>query len=171
MANYYNPYNFYQQPTYPQTTQIAPQVPQYTGGSYLGQTSYAAAPQVKAMEWVEGEIGAKAFQIPAGWPANSPIALWDSTDTVIYLKSINQNGIPNPLQKLHYTIEEQPNPLLMSGATQNSQQSMQQSGVDMSNYVTKEDFETLRKEISLINEAYVQKNQNRNNNNNGNNRG
>lgn len=169
MANYYNPYNFYQQPNYSQTAPIAPQVPQYSG-TYMGQTSYAAAPQVKAMEWVEGEIGAKAFQIPAGWPANSPIALWDSTDTVIYLKSMNQNGIPNPLQKLHYTIEEQPNPLLMSGAVQNGQQNTQQSGPDMSNYVTKEDLETLRKEISLINEAYVQKNQNRNNNN-GNNRG
>ena len=169
MANYYNPYNFYQQPNYSQTAQIAPQAPQYAGGAYMPQVSYTAAPQVKAMEWVEGEIGAKAFQIPSGWPANSPIALWDSTDTVIYLKSMNQNGIPNPLQKLRYTIEEQPNPLLTSGAAQ-SNQSMQPSGVDMSNYVTKDDFEMLRQEIAKMNEANAQKNQNRNSMN-GTNRG
>lgn len=156
MANYYNPYAFYPQPTYQQ-------VPQYSG-NYPGQASYAAPPQVKAMEWVEGEIGAKAYQIPAGWPANSPIALWDSTDTVIYLKSMNQNGIPNPLQKLHYTIEEQPNSLLMSG-----QPNAQSSASDMSKYVTKEDFDTLKQEIARMNESNYQKNQNRNNSGNGNN--
>ena len=92
---------------------------------------------------------------------NSPIALWDSTDTVIYLKSVNQNGIPNPIQKLHYTIEEQPNPLLMSG--QSGAQNGSQSGADMSNYVTKDDFEALRQEIAKMNEANANKNQNLNN--------
>jgi len=166
MPNYYNPYNFYQQPNYSQAAPIVPQSPQYMSGNYVGQASYAAAPQVKAMEWVDGEIGAKAFQIPAGWPANSPIALWDSTDKVIYLKSVNQNGIPNPMQKLHYTIEEQPNPLLMSG-----QSGTQQSGADMSQYVTKEDFDMLKQEIARMNAENAQKNQNRNNNANGNGRG
>lgn len=161
MANYYNPYNFYQQPNYQQSA--GNYVAQQPMQPVAPQMSYAAAPQVKAMEWVDGEIGAKAFQIPAGWPPNSPIALWDSTDTVIYLKSVNQNGIPNPIQKLHYTIEEQPNPLLMSGQSgAQGTQNGSQSGADMSNYVTKDDFEALRQEIAKMNEANANKNQNRN---------
>lgn len=71
------------------------------------QTAMSQAPQnVKGIEWVDGEVGAKAFQMPAGWPANTPIALWDTNDTVIYLKSINAMGMPNPLQIAHYQLEE-----------------------------------------------------------------
>lgn len=117
------------------------QVPQYQ--QIPMQQSYA--PQqtqpLKVMEWVEGEIGAKAFQMPAGWPPNTPIPLWDSTDTVIYLKSINHVGMPNPMQKLKYTIEGQTQQPLLSG---NSEQ-------DMSQYVTKRDFEQLRNEIRSMN--------------------
>lgn len=102
MPNYYNPYNFYpasyMQNMYPQMQQPV-------------QQSFAQAPQQgpKMMEWVEGEVGAKAFQMPMGWPANSPIPLWDSTDTVIYLKSWGPMGIPNPMQKLRYEMPEQRN--------------------------------------------------------------
>ena len=35
------------------------------------------------LKWVDGEVGAKAYQMPAGWPANQPIALWDSNDCII----------------------------------------------------------------------------------------
>lgn len=72
-----------------------------------GQMMQSYQPQQsQGLIWVDGEVGAKAFQMPAGWPANTPIALWDTNDTVIYLKSINQMGMPNPLQKAHYQLEE-----------------------------------------------------------------
>ena len=63
-------------------------------------------PQQQGLIWVDGEVGAKAYQLPAGWPVNTPIALWDTNDTVIYLKSTNQMGMPNPLQIAHYQLEE-----------------------------------------------------------------
>ena len=86
------------------------------GYSGVGQQMYQAyqAPPAQnqtqqsghGLNWVDGEVGAKAYQMPSGWPANQPIALWDTNDTVIYLKSINPMGMPNPLQKAHYTLEE-----------------------------------------------------------------
>lgn len=61
--------------------------------------------QSQGLIWVDGEAAAKSYQMPAGWPANTPLALWDTNDTIIYLKSTNQMGMPNPLQKAHYQLE------------------------------------------------------------------
>lgn len=96
--------------------------------------------QPEPLKWVEGKVGAQAYQMPPGWPANSPIALWDTTEPVIWLKSVNQMGMPNPLQKLTYKMEEQPNTMLPAGQSGNAQP-------DMSQYVTKSDLEQLRQEI------------------------
>lgn len=141
MPNYYNPYNFYpvtyQSPvgysgmTYPQMQQP------------VQQQSYSNGP--KAMEWVEGEVGAKAFQMPQGWPANQPIPLWDSTDTVIYLKSWSPMGFPNPIQKIHYTMSEQNQMMLPQG--QSGEGNISGAAHDMSQYVTKEDLNQMKQEL------------------------
>lgn len=151
MPNYYNPYNFFPV-TYPQqySTGMNPQLAQTPG-----QQGYSGTPAIKPMEWVEGEIGAKAFQMPQGWPANQPIPLWDSTDTVIYLKSWSQMGIPNPLQKLKYEMPQSQNQQMlqsgnMSGTANNGE------------YITKEDFEAFKTEI-----RESMKNQSRDNNRGG----
>ena len=89
--------------------------------------------------WVDGEVGAKAYQMPSNWPANQPIALWDTNDTVIYLKSINPMGMPNPLQKAHYKLEEH-----KSTTTSGSAESEQP---DLSQYVKKEDLERLKTDL------------------------
>lgn len=100
------------------------------------QPSYPASSSMSAgIHWVDGEVGAKAFQLPAGWPANTPIDLWDTNDCVIYLKSINQLGMPNPLQKVHYTMDEpQQQSNLMTGNS---------NSVMSSDYVTKEDMKNM----------------------------
>ena len=89
--------------------------------------------------WVDGEVGAKAFQMPAGWPANQPIALWDTNDTVIYLKSINPMGMPNPLQKAHYSLEER--------KTASVSERSGDSAPDMSMYVRRDDMEQMKQEL------------------------
>ena len=134
--SYYNwmntgtPYN----PNYPYTVSPGQQYQSY---NYLPpQQSPQGGPN--GIIWVDGEVGAKAYQMPAGWPCGIPIALWDTNDTVIYLKSINQAGMPNPLQKLHYTME--------------NQQSLPaavpvESTPEPGKYVTKEDFETFKTEL------------------------
>ncbi len=97
---------------------------------------------IKSMEWVDGEVGAKAFQMPAGWPPETPIVLWDNSEKKIYLKSWNQMGMPNPMQELTYEIKERTNPALLPGNI---------SG-DPSQYATKEDIAQLKQEIhNLLN--------------------
>lgn len=89
--------------------------------------------------WVDGEVGAKAYQLPVGWPANTPLALWDTNDTVIYLKSVNPMGMPNPLQKARYTLEEHRS--ASSGSVQT------EPVPDMSDYVKKDDLESMKQEL------------------------
>jgi hypothetical protein len=169
MPNYYNPYNFYPA-TYQSPVGYQQQPISYGGVPMPIQQSGTAPVQQgpKMMEWVEGEVGAKAFQMPNGWPANSPIPLWDSTDTVIYLKSWGPMGIPNPIQKLRYEMPEQQNQALLSGNSGNSQP-------DMSQYVTKQDLEEIRKEmVNLLggrNEARQPPVNNQNGSNSAQNRG
>ena len=139
-------------PQYPQNSYQQQYSQAYQQPYQQPQMSYAQPQQSRVgIEWVDGEVGAKAFQLPAGWPANAPMPLWDTNDTVIYLKSINQMGMPNPLQKVRYTMEDQPR---MSAAM--SSQSALPSGdngqqnqamPDMSEYVRKDDLEQKMDEL------------------------
>ena len=123
---------------------------QYPYNMYQPNQSYSS--NLKSMEWVDGEVGAKAFQMPQGWPAETPIVLWDNSEKKIYLKSWNQMGMPNPMQELDYEIKERTNPALLPSNI---------SGAEASNYVTKEDFDQLKQELkNMIS--------NMNTNNNGN---
>lgn len=79
----------------------------YQQNSQMSQGQQGMQTQPSGMIWVDGEVGAKAYQLPAGWPMNVPLPLWDTNDTIIYLKSTNQMGIPNPIQKIHYKMDEQ----------------------------------------------------------------
>ena len=152
MANYpafpsYNSYQTYPNNSYQQQYSQAYQ-PQYQQPAM----SYAQPQQARVgIEWVDGEVGAKAFQLPAGWPANAPMPLWDTNDTVIYLKSINQMGMPNPLQKVRYTMEEQPR---MSAAMSSQaalpsgdMQAQNQPMPDMSEYVRKDELNQMKEEL------------------------
>lgn len=76
---------------------------------------------------VDGEAAARAYQMPPGIPPGVPIALWDTSGSYIYLKSMNPMGMPNPIQKLVYTREEPPKPT--------------------GDYVTRADLEKLKQEI------------------------
>ena len=126
--------------------------------------SYSPAPQYQqsgpGLQWVDGEVGAKAFQMPQGWPVGVPIALWDTNDQVIYLKSVNQMGMPNPLQKIRYSMEEQQTSYLPVSGTV--------SGTSDGNYATKEDISSLQTEMSelkeLLKRSQTQRNQNGSNN-------
>ena len=125
------PYNMYPLNSYTPQPQPAP-------------TLAAQQPQQLGIIWVDGEVGARAYQLPAGWPANTPVPLWDTNDTFIYLKSTNPMGMPNPLQRLPYTVEDTQHPMperrsatpaLMSGEHRDPQ------------YVTRDDLERMKQEI------------------------
>ena len=107
--------------------------------------SYQAQQQPVGIIWVDGEVGAKAYQLPSGWPVNAPMPLWDTNDTVIYLKSTNQMGMPNPLQKIHYTMEEVKQQPIVGQSSQTAPAAL--PAPDMSNYATKDDIEAMKKEL------------------------
>ena len=124
------------------------QVPQFNqNGSYYGQQSYTQpvnqpsyTPNQPPMrtQWVDGEGSARAYQMPPGWMPNEPIALWDMNDQVIYMKSFNNMGMPNPLKKIRYTVEpDESSYNLMSG----------NSSMPNADYVTKADFNQLKEEL------------------------
>lgn len=154
MAYYNNPYTM-MNPVYNPGQSYTP----YSQPVSYGNVPPAMNPQGQnnaGMCWVDGEVGAKAFQMPQGWVANMPIPLWDSTDTVIYLKSWNQMGIPNPLGKLRYEIIDNGQQALltggnvgqMSGNMNGTSGASGTSGTDMSQYVMKDNLEQIiRKEI------------------------
>lgn len=131
--------------------------PQYQNQSMM-QTSQTAQPQHgPGLIWVDGEVGAKAYQLPAGLPANQPIALWDTNDTIIYLKSTNPMGMPNPLQKAHYTLEEYRG----TGPAKSNVSGDEQPDHDMTLYVKKEDMERMKRELmEAINGVNTSGNQN-----------
>ena len=109
--------------------------------------SYTPQPaQTQGLQWVDGEVGAKAYQMPAGWPANTPIALWDTNDTIIYLKSINPMGMPNPIQKAYYQLEEKRG--TMSGRGEERGKAWDEEMKAM--YASKEEIKELREEIARL---------------------
>ncbi len=62
-------------------------------------------------------------------------------DAIIYLRSTNQAGMPNPLQKLHYTMEEHQNRSSLPPAVP------VEANPEPGKYVTKEDFENFKTEL------------------------
>ena len=124
----------YGQQMYPQSMQLQPQ-------------GFQATPVIKGeIEWVDGEVGAKAYQVPAG--ITKPIALWDTNDTVIYLKSVNQYGIPNPIQRIHYRMEEMvPKYMGQDQAKLESGESRQEEKPNMSEYIRREELDSMKEEL------------------------
>ena len=81
--NSYQPYQPYQQPAFPQQFQ-SQQQPTINSG----------------IIWVQGEAGAKSYLVAP----NTTVALWDSEEHVIYLKSADNLGMPT-IKTLEYTIK------------------------------------------------------------------
>lgn len=83
-----------------------------------------------SMIWVQGEAGAKAYMVA---PGNS-VVLWDSEADVLYIKSADMAGMPC-MRVFDYTERSQ---AMKAAAHPNTQ------------YVTREEFEILRAQISQM---------------------
>lgn len=158
MAGYYNPYGntgfgmLQPQMSYATPTQMPVQQPQ----------PQPMPMQNNAMIWVDGEVGAKAYQLNG---QIGPVALWDTNDQVIYLKSVNQMGMPNPLQKIRYQMEETPAGMITSGNNGMSET----DGMSGHNQKMQTEIDSLRNDIRELKDAVMQMkapaNQQRNQNN------
>lgn len=117
--NSYYPQAYYQ-PSYPMpyNTQNPPQ--------------NASAGNNSGIIWVQGEAAAKAFPVASG----QSVLLMDSEDSVMYIKSTDQSGMPQPLRIFEYT--EKSGKHTEPSATRNQPEE----------YVSRTEFEQFREDIN-----------------------
>lgn len=80
--------------------------------------------------WVQGEAGAKSYLVA---PRQS-VLLMDSEDSVFYIKSADASGMPMPLRIFDYK-------------ERNPQIQQMPEAVDMSGYITREEFEAYKQSL------------------------
>lgn len=121
---YYNNYGNY---LYPQNYSYSPQVTPVVAPQQ--------SPQNPGIVWVQGESGAKSYLVGA----NQSVLLMDSEAPVFYVKSADASGMPMPLRAFDYTERSQ-QPVVSSTA----------EPVDMSEYVTRDQFEKAHDEMKKL---------------------
>lgn len=156
IPNYYtSQLPYYNQQSYAQQLYTMPQQ------SYIQPAQIQPQQNLQGVIFVDGEGAARAMQIPDGWDRTKSLAFWDMSAPFIYIRSFNQAGMPNPLMRLRYVID---NP-------QQDQQLLpqeQMSGNDQpeeKKYVTHEEIDKLEKDISELKDLIKRNVSNQGNNN------
>ena len=138
MAYYQSPYYGYypQYVMYPPQTQMVEQTTQNIQPNLNvqgGQTSLMDS----YMIWVQGKAGAQSYPVARG----TTLPLFDSEGDYVYIKSVDSNGIPLPLVTK----------ILSDPPTEEKVEVVETvPQVDMSNYVTRETYDDLRKKYSEL---------------------
>lgn len=133
MPNYINPVNgqSYAAPQYPQMQWAPPPLPQ---AQYMIQA--------------DGEMAARAWNIPANVAPGTVIPIWDVDGVHVYFKSIDSYGRLNPLRKARIVFED--TPVLPEGAS-----GAPATDLNLSQYATKADIEQLGNSIrQMLNEKH-----------------
>ena len=87
--------------------------------------------------WVQGEAAAKSYLVAP----NTSIALWDSEQQTVYIKSADASGMPS-MKVLDYTIREN---------TQNRRSNGDQAELNnLSTYATKSEISAISDRINAI---------------------
>ena len=149
MPNYYNPY-LYNAPGVGVPTYTNPYLPQPVG--YSSTSSYGA-PSGNYWISVDGEMAARAWQMPPNLPPNTIIPLWDLDGQHVYFKSTDAYGRINPIRKGRVLFDDDPQTLPQgtSEASVNTPSGTNYVGDSGAshpeNYVTKDDLDGLKREI------------------------
>ena len=99
--------------------------------NYVNYSVPLAAPQqTPGIVWVQGEAGAKSYLVGAG----QSVLLMVSENSVFYIKSTDQSGMPMPLRVYDYTERTQ-----TAGSAPEP--------IDMTNYVTKDELKQYVEEL------------------------
>lgn len=143
MPNYYNPYIY-------NTNAGGTALPSYYQGYQQLPMNYAAAsygmPANNYWISVDGEMAARAWQMPSNLPPNTIIPLWDLDGQHVYFKSTDAYGRINPIRKGRVVFDEEP-AKIPENESAVSNTSNEAPSIDPSKYVTKEDFDGLKQEI------------------------
>lgn len=111
-----------------------PYLPNYTNfNAYNPQPAPQMPANNNSIVWVQGEAGAKSYLVGAG----NSVLLMDAEDSVFYIKSTDNSGMPLPLRIFEYTER-----------TANAQNTAKMDEPVKNNYVTREELEERLKEIT-----------------------
>lgn len=111
------------------------QQPVVSGVNY--QQQQQVQPVNNYMQWVQGEAGAKAYNLPN----NTTIPLWDSESQTIYIKTVDQNGKPT-MTILDYIERD---------SSDSNPETKKQETVE---YATKEQIDSLTEQLTSINKKF-----------------
>lgn len=131
-ATYQQYYPQYQQPMYqqPMQTQQVQTVPQVQNTQQSGN----------GILWVQGESAARSYNVAPGMS----VMLMDSDSNTFFIKSADASGMPLPLRIFDYTErtqQTQPHSPI-------TEQSAPQPEIDLSGYITRDEFERRISELS-----------------------
>ena len=84
------------------------------------------------LTWVQGEASAKSFPVGNG----QSVLLMDSEDSVFYIKSTDQSGMPMPLRIFDYT--------------ERKSEKHEGASVAKNDYVSREEFNSFKEDISKM---------------------
>lgn len=143
MTYYANPYS-YNYGYYPVAQPIVQQPMVYPQQQMVEQSQQNLNVQPKQtnidsmdsyMIWVQGKAGAQSYPVARG----TTIPLFDSEGDFIYIKSVDANGVPLPL--VTKVLSDPPVEVKAEVVESKSQ-------IDMSDYVTKETYDGLKKKFN-----------------------
>lgn len=147
MAYYSNPYNYnfgyiptlpvqmYPQQQMVEQSQMLPT--QMSGTSQNLNIQPTQTSMDSYMIWVQGKAGAQSYPVARG----TTLPLFDSEGDFVYIKSVDNNGVPLPLVT---KVLSDPPVEVKAEVVESVEQ------VDMSNYVTKETYDALAKKYSEL---------------------
>ena len=104
-----------------------------TYAPYTPTPSVATPAVSNPINWVQGESGAKSFNVPP----NSTVLLMDSEQDRFYIKSADASGMPSPLRVFEYTETTM--------------------GTNPASFVTKDEFEELKAEVLKLSKPTARK--------------
>lgn len=99
-------------------------------------------PQQSGITWVDGVSSAKAYPVANG----TSILLMDSNENAFYIKSADQSGMPS-IRIFDYSERTISQPQ-QSQAAQVAEQTSDVSEIDLSIYVTKDEFKNELKKVA-----------------------
>ncbi len=117
----YYPQNYY--PQYYGNQQMPPQASQMPSNTQQSSSGN--------LIWVQGENAAKAYPVASG----QSVLLMDSEESVFYIKSTDQSGMPQPLRIFDYKER----------TAQHSESSVAKKAT--TDYVSRKEFEAFREDV------------------------
>ena len=111
--------------------------PLYYGNQGIGQNQPQIAQNTQQAQsgnfiWVQGEAAAKAYPVASG----QSVLLMDSEDSVMYIKSTDQSGMPQPLRIFEYKER-----------TTNHSEPAVVKGSPNDEFVSRKEFEEFREDV------------------------